>query len=102
MFGLRTDGGEAGGAEEIIDASCPLPWPRGEGIRAVTSDHILTRKPLEAYLKLQGRFRHLFEPTRQDEVIRYIQGWVDAYRQDAKKTGTAFCKATRWISAREV
>jgi pyruvate ferredoxin oxidoreductase beta subunit len=49
------------------------------GRGAVTPTHILTRKPVEEYLKLQGRFRHLFEPTRQDEAIRHIQERVDAY-----------------------
>ena len=41
--------------------------------------YIPKRKPVEEYLKLLGRFRHLFEPTRQDEAIRHIQEWVDAY-----------------------
>ncbi|MGZ9204288.1 MAG: hypothetical protein ACXW37_09730 [Nitrospira sp.] len=38
-----------------------------------------TRLSVEDYLKLQGRFCHLFEPTRQDEVIRHIQERVDAH-----------------------
>jgi pyruvate ferredoxin oxidoreductase beta subunit len=45
----------------------------------VTHTYIPKRKPVEEYLKLLGRFRHLFEPTRQDEAIRHIQEWVDAY-----------------------
>jgi len=45
---------------------------------AVTHTYIPARKPVEAYLKLQGLFRHLFEPTRQDEAIRHIQERVDA------------------------
>lgn len=48
---------------------------RGE----VTHTYIPKRKPVEEYLKLLGRFRHLFEPTRQDEAIRHIQERVDAY-----------------------
>jgi pyruvate ferredoxin oxidoreductase beta subunit len=51
-----------------------------EGSRgAVTPTHIPTRKPVEESLKLQGRFRHLYEPTRQEESIRHIQERVDAY-----------------------
>jgi pyruvate ferredoxin oxidoreductase beta subunit len=50
---------------------------RGKG--AVTPSSILARKPVEAYLTLQGRFRYLFEPTRPDEAIRHIQERVDAY-----------------------
>ncbi|MGZ8404792.1 MAG: hypothetical protein ACXW38_03900 [Nitrospira sp.] len=34
---------------------------------------------MEDYLKLQGRFCHLFEPTRPDEAIRHIQERVDAH-----------------------
>jgi len=37
------------------------------------------RKPVEDYLKLQGRFKHLFEPERNDELINEIQNRVDAY-----------------------
>jgi len=29
--------------------------------------------PVEEYLKLQGRFRHLFKPVRRDDLINYIQ-----------------------------
>jgi pyruvate ferredoxin oxidoreductase beta subunit len=45
--------------------------------------------PVEDYLKFQGRFRHLFEPTVQTEAIAHIQARVNAYWRDAKKTGTA-------------
>jgi pyruvate ferredoxin oxidoreductase beta subunit len=37
------------------------------------------RPPVEDYLKTQRRFRHLFEPVRQDEAIARIQARVDAY-----------------------
>ncbi|MGH7184084.1 MAG: hypothetical protein ACREJN_19205 [Nitrospiraceae bacterium] len=30
-------------------------------------------QPVEDYLKLQGRFRHLFEPPVQTAVIAHIQ-----------------------------
>ena len=33
--------------------------------------------PIEEYLKLQGRFRHLFKPTRRDNLINEIQQRVD-------------------------
>ena len=35
------------------------------------------RLSVEDYLKLQGRFRHLFEPTKQGEAIRRTQERVD-------------------------
>lgn len=37
------------------------------------------REPVEAYLRLQDRFRHLFEPERNDALIAEIQAGVDAY-----------------------
>jgi pyruvate ferredoxin oxidoreductase beta subunit len=37
------------------------------------------RVPLEDYLKLQGRFRHLFEPRRDEAMLQALQARVDAY-----------------------
>lgn len=37
------------------------------------------RAPVEEYLKLQGRFRHLFEPQRREDVLAAIQAEVDGY-----------------------
>lgn len=37
------------------------------------------RPPVEEYLKRQGRFAHLFSPTRNKEVLEEIQAGVDAY-----------------------
>lgn len=57
-------------------------WPLKEAINGeVTHTHLPKRKPVEEYLRLQGRFRHLFEPIRQDEAIQHIQGRVDQYWQ---------------------
>ncbi|HEY7890770.1 MAG TPA: thiamine pyrophosphate-dependent enzyme [Solirubrobacteraceae bacterium] len=38
---------------------------------------IRAKRPVEDYLKAQGRYRHLFEPTRNDEVIARIQAIAD-------------------------
>jgi pyruvate ferredoxin oxidoreductase beta subunit len=38
-----------------------------------------SRPPVEEYLKLQGRFAHLFEPERDDKTINEIQARVDEY-----------------------
>lgn len=35
------------------------------------------KRPVEDYLSIQGRFRHLFQPKRRDEIIKSIQEWVD-------------------------
>jgi len=37
------------------------------------------RVPVEEYLTLQGRYRHLFEPARDDATIAEIQAGIDAY-----------------------
>lgn len=37
------------------------------------------RKPVEAYLRPQGRFAHLFKPGRDDAALTEIQARVDAY-----------------------
>lgn len=40
------------------------------------------RVPVEEYLTRQGRFRHLFEPVRNDALIAAIQARVDRYWED--------------------
>jgi pyruvate ferredoxin oxidoreductase beta subunit len=39
------------------------------------------RKPVEDYLKTQGRFKHLFQPERDESMLNGIQASVDAYWQ---------------------
>jgi pyruvate ferredoxin oxidoreductase beta subunit len=39
------------------------------------------RRPVEDYLALQGRFRHLFEPVRQEALLSSVQAEVDRYWQ---------------------
>jgi pyruvate ferredoxin oxidoreductase beta subunit len=39
--------------------------------------HIRRRVPVEEYLRLQGRYRHLFEPARRDDVIAAVQAIAD-------------------------
>ncbi len=46
-------------------------------------------KPVEEYLKLQGRFAHLFAPERQSALIDEIQAGVDAYWAAAAETEAA-------------
>ena len=36
-------------------------------------------KEIEGYLKLQGRFKHLFYPQRDEQGIAEIQASLDAY-----------------------
>ena len=56
-------------------------WPLKEFINGKVT-HTKTpkqRKPVEDYLKTQGRFKHLFEPERDDKLINEIQKKVDTY-----------------------
>jgi len=56
-------------------------WPLKEFINGrITHTRIPhPRVPVEEYLKRQGRFKHLFEPQRDDFTIADIQARVDAY-----------------------
>ena len=36
-----------------------------------------TKKPIEAYLEQQGRFRHFFRPTRNEEHLKELQESID-------------------------
>ena len=56
-------------------------WPLKEYIdgEVVHTKIPRERRPVEEYLELQGRFKHLFEPQRNDKLINEIQSKVDAY-----------------------
>jgi pyruvate ferredoxin oxidoreductase beta subunit len=56
-------------------------WPLKEYVddQVVHTKIPRERKPVEEYLKLQGRYKHLFEPRRNDELIAEIQARVDHY-----------------------
>ena len=62
-------------------------WPLKEYVdgEVVHTKIPAKRVPVEEYLKLQGRFRHLFEPERDEEALARIQREVDEYW--AKVTG---------------
>jgi pyruvate ferredoxin oxidoreductase beta subunit len=61
-------------------------WPLKESIGGeVRHTYIPNRlTPVEEYLQPQRRFRHLFVPTRQDELLAQIQQQVDAYWQNVR------------------
>ena len=56
-------------------------WPLKEYAEGKTIHTRLPRPrlPVEEYLRLQGRFAHLFEPNRNDALIAEIQAGVDEY-----------------------
>jgi len=56
-------------------------WPlkEWEAGRVVHTKVRRPRLPVEEYLRRQGRFRHLFEPVRNEAALAEIQAGVDAY-----------------------
>ena len=56
-------------------------WPLKEYVdgKVVHTRFPHPREPVESYLKLQGRFAHLFEPERNEARLKEIQDAVDAY-----------------------
>lgn len=61
-------------------------WPLKEAINGeVVHTYLPTLSPVEDYLKLQGRFRHLFEPTVQKDTLTHIQATVNAYWDRVKQ-----------------
>ncbi len=56
-------------------------WPLKEYVdgRVVHKKPRRPRPPVEEYLVRQGRFRHLFEPERNEPLLAEIQARVDAY-----------------------
>jgi pyruvate ferredoxin oxidoreductase beta subunit len=56
-------------------------WPLREYVdgRVIHTKVPRERAPVEDYLKLQGRFRHLFEPERNEPLLAEIQARVDRY-----------------------
>lgn len=56
-------------------------WPLKEyrGGKVVHTKLPRERAPVEEYLQLQGRFRHLFQPQRNEKLLAELQARVDAY-----------------------
>ena len=56
-------------------------WPLKEYIdgKLIHTKLPKQRKPVEEYLKLQGRYKHLFEPQRDEEMLKKIQDNIDRY-----------------------
>ena len=62
-------------------------WPLKEYVDGEVVHTKVPRKraPVEEYLKLQGRFSHLFEPERNDKLLAEIQNRVDQYWEDVAR-----------------
>jgi pyruvate ferredoxin oxidoreductase beta subunit len=67
---------------EVARLAVETGWfPLKESVYGQVSHTYVRKKwaPVEEYLKLQGRFRHLFEPERQDQALKAIQQDIDRY-----------------------
>jgi len=64
-------------------------WALKEAIYGDVRHTVVPRKfkPVEEYLKEQGRFSHLFKPVRQEETLAKIQAMVDQYWKEAQGKG---------------
>lgn len=56
-------------------------WPLKEYINGKVVHTVVPRqrRPVEEYLKAQGRFAHLFSPQRNEPLLAELQAAVDAY-----------------------
>ena len=70
-----------------------FPLLEAEDGEVVATTPIRHREPVDAYLRRQSRFAHLFEPVRQDAAIERIQRGADRnvarYRLDRQHEGAA-------------
>lgn len=62
-------------------------WPLKESVRGNLRHTYVPNKlkPVEEYLKPQRRFRHLFEPERDDAALAVIQDRVDRYWEEVRE-----------------
>jgi len=66
-------------------------WPLKEGRDGEVVHTVVPHrfKPVEEYLRGQARYRHLFEPQRQDTILRQLQADVDRYWSDGRAAAVA-------------
>ena len=66
IYGMHTQSLATGGTTESVLTADRTGIPR-------------RRRPVDVYLHGQGRYQHLFEPTRNAAMIQHIQAQVDRY-----------------------
>jgi pyruvate ferredoxin oxidoreductase beta subunit len=62
-------------------------WPLKEAVYGDVKHSLIVRRrrAVEDYLKIQGRFEHLFTPFRQEKVIQELQKRTDEYWDNVTK-----------------
>ena len=75
-------------------------WPLKEAVDGVVRHTYIPskRRPVVDYLQPQRRFRHLFQPTRQDAILAAIQQQVDDYWTSGP-SGPPTCSPASFIHA---
>jgi hypothetical protein len=63
--------------------------------------YIPNLQPVEEYLKLKGRYRHLFEPAVQRDVISHIKSRVNTCWQTVGKANGGGERRNKLISLRD-
>jgi pyruvate ferredoxin oxidoreductase beta subunit len=68
-----------------LEVDCGL-FPLKKAINGVVTHTLMRKKwrPVEEYLREQGRFTHLFEPVPQRDLIRSMQAVVDRYWESGR------------------
>jgi pyruvate ferredoxin oxidoreductase beta subunit len=77
--GWDYDPGESVEIGRLAVATGVWPLKEYQDGRVVHTKLRRPRRPVEEYLRRQGRFRHLFEPQRDEAILAEIQRRVDAY-----------------------
>lgn len=62
-------------------------WPLKEYLGGIVEHTKIPgeRLPVEEYLKTQGRFEHLFSPTRNEPLLKDMQQRIDDYWKDVER-----------------
>jgi pyruvate ferredoxin oxidoreductase beta subunit len=77
--GWDFDPGEMADVGRLAVATGVWPLKEWQDGRVVHTKVRRPRLPVQEYLERQGRFRHLFDPERDEARLRAIQDEVDAY-----------------------
>jgi pyruvate ferredoxin oxidoreductase beta subunit len=76
-LGWNCASGDSIGVARLAKETGLFPVLEAEHGEVTAVSKIRSRRPVEEYLELQGRYRHLFKPERDEEVLSQIQARAD-------------------------
>jgi len=76
-LGWSCASGDSIGVARLAKETGLFPVLEAEHGEVTAVSKIRNRRPVEEYLELQGRYRHLFKPERDEKVISQIQARAD-------------------------